>query len=107
MENNRSMTPLEVLKSIEPAELDYQQWLNVGMARTREGERKSGMAEPEDPGRYHPGSQKKWNGFHGHGKPVTGGTIVQYAREQGWMPPMTRDTAMTGMTPYLPRNRHR
>lgn len=28
---------LEVLEQIEPAELDYQQWLNVGMALELEG----------------------------------------------------------------------
>ena len=28
---------LEVLEQIEPAELDYQQWLNVGMALKLEG----------------------------------------------------------------------
>lgn len=88
MDNNQ-YDLLEVLNSIEPAGLDYQQWLNVGMALDQEG---YGVDiwdawSRKDPGRYHPGEcQKKWNGFHGHGTPVTGGTIVQYAREQGWTP---------------------
>lgn len=88
MDNNQ-YDLLEVLNSIEPAGLDYQQWLNVGMALGQEG---YGVDiwdawSRKDPGRYHPGEcQKKWNGFHGHGTPVTGGTIVQYAREQGWTP---------------------
>jgi len=88
MDNNQ-YDLLEVLNSIEPAGLDYQQWLNVGMALDQEG---YGVDiwdawSQKDPGRYHPGEcQKKWNGFHGHGTPVTGGTIVQYAREQGWTP---------------------
>lgn len=88
MDNNQ-YDLLEVLNSIEPAGLDYQQWLNVGMALDQEG---FGVDiwdawSRKDPGRYHPGEcQKKWNGFHGHGTPVTGGTIVQYAREQGWTP---------------------
>ena len=89
MENNQ-YDLLEGLNSIEPAELDYQQWLNVGMALDQEGYSVEiwDAWSQRDPGRYHPGEcQKKWNGFHGHGTPVTGGTIVQYAREQGWMPP--------------------
>ena len=95
MENNQ-YDLLEVLNSIEPAELDYQQWLNVGMALDQEGYSVEiwDAWSQRDPGRYHPGEcQKKWNGFHGHGTPVTGGTIVQYARDMHW----------TGMTPYRPR----
>ena len=36
MDNNQ-YDLLEVLNNIEPAELDYQQWLNVGMALEQEG----------------------------------------------------------------------
>lgn len=88
MENNQ-YDLLEVLNSIEPAELDYQQWLNVGMALDQEGYSVEiwDTWSQRDPGRYHPGEcQKKWRGFQGHNTPVTGGTIVQYAREQGWTP---------------------
>ncbi|CUP60353.1 AAA family ATPase [Enterocloster clostridioformis] len=89
MENNQ-YDLLEVLNSIEPAELDYQQWLNVGMALDQEGYSVEiwDAWSQRDPGRYHPGEcQKKWRGFQGHNTPVTGGTIVQYAKEQGWTPP--------------------
>lgn len=89
MENNQ-YDLLEVLNSIEPAELDYQQWLNVGMALDQEGYSVEiwDTWSQRDPGRYHPGEcQKKWRGFQGHNTPVTGGTIVQYAKEQGWTPP--------------------
>ena len=63
---------LEVLDHIEPAELDYQQWVNVGMALEIEG---YGVDvwdawSRRDPGRYHPGEcRKKWAGFHGAGSP--------------------------------------
>lgn len=88
---------LEVLDHIEPAELDYQQWVNVGMALEIEG---YGVDvwdawSRKDPGRYHPGEcRKKWAGFHGSGSPVTGGTLVQYAREQGWTPPCDPGVAL-------------
>ena len=38
--------------------------------------------------RYHPGEcARKWAGFgHGGGAPVTGGTIVQMAKDRGWQP---------------------
>ena len=88
MDNNQ-YDLLEVLNNIEPAELDYQQWLNVGMALELEGYSVDEWDawSQRDSGRYHPGEcQKKWRGFHGNESPVTGGTIVQYAREQGWTP---------------------
>lgn len=81
---------LEVLRYLDPAELDYQQWLNIGMALEQEGYSADIWDEwsRRDPGRYHPGECiKKWRSFHGSShEPVTGGTIVQYAREQGWTP---------------------
>ena len=81
----------EVLAYLEPAELDYQQWINVGMALEHEGYPADTWEawSRRDPGRYHPGEcLRKWRSFHGSPHaPVTGGTIVQYAREQGWTPP--------------------
>lgn len=38
--------------------------------------------------RYKPGEPtKKWRGFHGRSNGVTVGTVVEYARRQGWTPP--------------------
>lgn len=37
--------------------------------------------------RYHSGDcEKKWQTFNGSSSPVTAGTIVQYAKDQGWQP---------------------
>ncbi len=87
---------MEVLNHIAPSELDYQGWVNVGMALQHEG----CSVEVWDrwsmnDRRYHAGEcEKKWRGFHGAGTPVTGGTIVQYARDQGWTPPYDPGTAL-------------
>ena len=41
---------LEVLDHIEPAELDYQQWVNVGMPwRSRDTRGRLGCLEPQGP----------------------------------------------------------
>lgn len=52
---------LEVLDHIEPAELDYQQWLNIGMALDLEGYSVDVWDNwsRRDPGRYHPGECQK------------------------------------------------
>ena len=82
---------LEVLNNIEPAALTYQEWVNVGMALEHEGYTPAVWDEwsRRDPDRYHPGEcARKWQSFHGAAyEPVTAGTIVQYARDQGWTPP--------------------
>lgn len=42
--------------------------------------------------RYHSGEcERKWHGFHGSADPVTAGTIVMLARENGWRPTPTYD----------------
>ena len=88
MENNQ-FDLLEVIRHIEPAEQDYQDWVNVGMALRHEGYNFSVWDDwsKRDPARYHSGEcQRKWNSFHGSNSPVTGGTIVQIAKDHGWMP---------------------
>ena len=81
----------EILAAVDPALLDYQQWVNVGMALKEEG---GSVYEWDswsrrDSRRYHSGEcEKKWNSFNGTGQPVTMGTVVQYARDQGWRPPV-------------------
>ncbi len=84
----------ELLAAIDPARLNYQEWLNVGMALREEGQ----LVEiwenwsRRDAGRYHPGEcAAKWRSFRGSATPVTLGTVVQYAKEQGWQPPLAGD----------------
>ena len=83
---------IQILDHIEPAELSYQDWINVGMALQYEGygpEVWDAWSQRE-PARYHTGEcRRKWDGFRGStmSSPVTGGTIVQLARDQGWTPP--------------------
>ncbi|WP_392886589.1 AAA family ATPase [Eubacterium limosum] len=79
----------ELLEYIDPAMLDYQDWVNVGMALKEEGCSVSDWENwsQRDRARYHAGEcEKKWHSFKGTGTPVTGGTIVQLAKEHGWSP---------------------
>ena len=77
----------ECLKYISPAELDYQTWVNVGMALKQEGYPCSVWDSwSRADSRYHAGEcEKKWDSFNGNSKPVTGATIVQLAKERGMM----------------------
>ena len=82
---------IQILDHIEPAELSYQDWINVGMALQYEGYGPEvwDAWSQRDPARYHTGEcRRKWDGFRGStmSSPVTGGTIVQLARDQGWTP---------------------
>lgn len=76
---------LEALAYINPAELDYQEWVNVGMALKQEGYSCSDWDEwSRNDSRYHTGEcAKKWESFKGSTSPVTAGTIVQMAKDRG------------------------
>lgn len=87
MEQNRDL--LEIMDYINPADLDYQDWVNVGMALKHEGFSSDDWDawSRKDIGRYHEGEcARKWNTFRGDSNPVTGGTIVQMAIDRGWEP---------------------
>lgn len=80
---------LEIIEYINPGELDYQEWINVGMALKHEGYTAADWDNwsRRDVGRYHSGECfKKWGSFHGSSVPVTAGTVVQMAWEHGWRP---------------------
>lgn len=86
---NETISILKVLEHVNPAELNYQEWVNVGMALKEEGFTASHWDEwsRQDSNRYRPGECfKKWTTFRGTGIPVTGGTIMEYAKRQGWKP---------------------
>lgn len=78
---------LKMLDHIDPTTLDYQEWLSVGMALKTEGYTVEDWENwsAADGKRFHDGEcQKKWDGFHGAGKPITGATIIMMAKERGY-----------------------
>lgn len=77
---------LSLLPYIPPAELSYQEWVNVGMALKEAGYSASDWEEwSRNDSRYHAGEcEKKWNTFRGAASPITGGTLVQMAKDRGW-----------------------
>lgn len=80
---------LKCLEAIDPCGLSYQEWTTVGMALKEAGYQASVWDEwsRRDAARYHPGECfRKWETFRGSGDPVSGGTIVQMAKERGWRP---------------------
>lgn len=80
---------IEILDYIDPSRLNYQEWCCVGMALKYEGYSavEWDLWSQRDSKRYHKNECfKKWDTFTGSG--VTGGTIVQYAKDQGWTPPI-------------------
>lgn len=83
------MDLLSVLLYIPPSELNYQDWVNVGMALKEAGYTWQDWDDWSrlDSQRYHPGEcQRKWDSFHGSASPITGATIVQMAKDRGWRP---------------------
>ena len=85
LERKVFMNLTECLKYIAPADLDYQTWVNVGMALKQEGLPCSVWDDwSRADSRYHAGEcSRKWESFNGNSNPVTGATIVQLAKERG------------------------
>lgn len=81
---------IDALDAISPARLDYEEWLDVGMALHEEGYGCDVWDEwsRRDPQRYHAGEcERKWRGFGRSADKVTGGTIFKLALDAGWKPP--------------------
>lgn len=85
---DRGYDIIEVLENLNPAELNYQEWISVGMALKEEGYAVSVWDQwSRKDSRYHAGEcDRKWNSFRGDSTPVTAGTIIQLARDHGWKP---------------------
>lgn len=97
---DRQQNLLEILEYLDPAELDYTEWCTVGMALQQEGYDASAWEEwsSRDPARYHRGEcLRKWDTFHGAESPVTGGTLVQMAKDRGWAPKPGRELEWDGV----------
>jgi len=83
--NNENI--LDALKYIDVASLDYQEWINVGMALKTEGYDCSVWDNwSRVDTRYKAGEcERKWSTFGGSSKPITGATIVLMAQNKGFM----------------------
>ena len=87
--NENNLDLVELLDYINPADCSYNEWVQVGMALKTEGYTAADWDawSRRDPGRHHPGEcWRKWDTFNGSAAPVTGGTIVQMAKDSGWRP---------------------
>ena len=80
-------TILAALDAIDVASLSYQEWVSVGMALHSEGfDCSVWEAWSRNDKRYHPGEcERKWRTFSSVASPVKAGTIVQMAKERGWV----------------------
>lgn len=81
---------LDALKSIDPSRLDYDQWVQVGMALNREGLDMSVWVDwsRRDSQRFHEGDfEAKWRGFGDSDDEVTAKTIFKMAYDSGWTSP--------------------
>ena len=81
----------ELLKYIQPAELTYQEWVNVGMALKAEGCTAADWDQwSQNDRRYKSGECfRKWGTFQRmkSADTVNGGTIYEYAVRGGFVPP--------------------
>ncbi len=87
---------LLALKSIDVASLSRADWITVGMALKEEGYPCSVWDEwSRNDSRYHAGEcERKWASFNGNAFPVKGGTIVQMAKDRGFVPFNSEDACM-------------
>ena len=77
---------IDVVNAVDPAQCSYQEWINVGMALKDAGASVSvwDAWSAKDGKRYHFGEcAKKWQTFQGSGNPVSAGSVVQLALDQG------------------------
>lgn len=78
---------MDALNFLSPASLDYTEWVKVGMALHAEGYHVNVWDDwsKQDSLRWRKGDcQKRWAGFSANDG-VKGGTIIQMAKERGWI----------------------
>ena len=81
---------LDALAYIDPATLDYQSWVECGMALHESGYDWQDWDDwsARDHGRYHEGEcRAKWAGFGNGTDKVTSGSIIRLAEARGWRQP--------------------
>ena len=86
---------LPFLEYIDPSSLSYQEWVNVGMALKHEGYTAMEWDNwSQTDSRYKSGECfKKWDTFREEsGSVITGGTVVQMAKERGWVSSYSPDS---------------
>lgn len=79
----------ELLCYIDPSALSYQEWCSIGMALKDAGYDVSAWDNwsRRDAARYHAGEcAQKWHSFNGSDTPVTAGTIIHMALQNGYQP---------------------
>lgn len=95
---------IELLDYIDPSALNYQDWVNVGMALKEAGYTSTDwdVWSSRDAGRYHRGEcEKKWDTFRGSTEPVTAGTIVKMAQDGGWSPKYSDDNGLLDWDDFI------
>lgn len=81
---------LDALAAIDPATLDYQQWLECGMSLHESGYSWQDWDEwsARDHARYHEGEcRAKWEGFGNGADKVSSGSLIRLAEARGWRQP--------------------
>lgn len=91
--NESKLNLTELLSYINPSQCSYQEWTNVGMALKHEGYTAADWDTwSRNDSRYKAGECfQKWTTFRGTGVPVTGATITQMAKDNGWLPASKED----------------
>lgn len=78
----------ECLSALNPSVMEYTDWVQIGMALKHEGYSFDTWDQwsSQDAKRYKGNGAmlSKWEGFGASTNPVTGGTIVQMAKDAGW-----------------------
>lgn len=94
--DNNHITILSALSSIDVSTCTRDEWLRVGMALKAEGFPCSVWDDwSRVDFRYHSGEcERLWNGFREEGNIVKGGSIIQLAKDTGWVWTPPKDDAL-------------